>query len=69
MHNSSLYDIVTPLVETCLNKKARIVRYKLRWCMRSVYSASICLSLIYLETFSGKIILKHSFSIQISSHL
>ena len=30
MQNTALYDIFTPLLETSLNEKAGIVRYKLR---------------------------------------
>ena len=70
MQNSSLYDIVTPSLETYLNKKASINCPLQITLMYEVGLECQCLPLtIYLETFSGKIILKHSFSMQISSHL
>ena len=65
-----LYDIVTPSLETYLNKKASINCPLQITLMYEVGLECQCLPLtIYLETFSGKIILKHSFSMQISSHL
>ena len=63
MQNSSLYD-VTPSLKKYLNKKSRHCPLQITLMYEVGLECQRLPLTLYLETSSGKIILKHLFSIQ-----